>query len=425
MEVFKVKNFLLIISIFTSNFFAIKLLVDILTPRYKKLKTFILIYISLILLIYIPKHLIDNNFLKLLISNITYLFIMLYFFKDKLSKKISVLIFSMVLMLLPDLITSIIMLVLGFSPADMKANLNLLLLGFSIFHIITITFYFLIYKKLVYIYKTQNLNYSYSSIFVISIQLVTSIIFISMIMYEISIFEKNVFIILISFNLLFFLSSFLYLKNSIYQGKNKSLNAELLFIEKQSKLQLDNYKYISEQITETRKTKHDLANHFMVLDILLNDKKYIEANKYLHNLIKNSSNKVIIYCENSIVNAIFHNKLSQNTSNKYTINIDIPQDISIKDIHLSSLFSNLLDNAINSCNNINNSNKIIIFNAWITNNVLNIHTSNTIGEKTKYDSPQNHGYGLIIIDEIVNNYGGICKRFIEDNTFYTEIKINL
>ena len=90
---------------------------------------------------------------------------------------------------------------------------------------------------------------------------------------------------------------------------------------------------------------------------------------------------------------------------------------------LSSVFFNLLDNAIEACNASGSQSPAIRLSANISDGFLTIYMHNTknpdqnFNHKTSKIETFSHGYGLSIIEDICHRYNGSYQRIDHGNTF--------
>jgi sensor histidine kinase regulating citrate/malate metabolism len=99
------------------------------------------------------------------------------------------------------------------------------------------------------------------------------------------------------------------------------------------------------------------------------------------------------------------------------MDLTLPKSLSIQDIDLMCIYSNLLDNAIESCQRSPSSDDLIKIKTSQIGNYLGIKITNSkrsnlsqqisaSGYDTTKKDKSMHGYGLRIIDEIVKRYDG-------------------
>lgn len=182
-----------------------------------------------------------------------------------------------------------------------------------------------------------------------------------------------------------------------------------------------NYHYVEleNQQIEIHKLYHDIGNHIETMRVLVGSNDTEKASKYMKDLAENYRNiKKFNVCDNKIINAVLSQKLKYCDEHGIATEIDIhiPKDLSITDIDLMSLISNLVDNAIEACDRSTNEKKYINFSMrYIGDNlaikVINSKESSMPNRKGSKSYITNinkkiHGYGLKIIDGIVKKYNG-------------------
>lgn len=183
--------------------------------------------------------------------------------------------------------------------------------------------------------------------------------------------------------------------------------------------------------TKTQSIKHDFNNHLLILKTMIAQNKNEEVIKYLNEFSNNIEVDKIINSGciplDAILNAKFGEAKQKGIEIECNIN-PIPSDLNISGIDACMLFGNLLDNAIEACDEI--SNKKIYFGIGYISEQLVIETRNYTKKKVKFidnlpisdkADKLNHGIGTRNIIEVVNKYNGICKMECDGNEFKTTI----
>ncbi len=186
--------------------------------------------------------------------------------------------------------------------------------------------------------------------------------------------------------------------------------------------QLEYYKDIELLDTDIRKFRHDIDNHFICMEYLLNNGKTKELQTYFKDLQQSTSEQKKLYLSgNEIVDAILNYDLPRYCDER--VNIKLKGSLchieSVSSMDLCTLFSNLLSNAIKSVNkcfltditkgnltpeiNIKFSYGQIFFSIEISNTYCNDIPENA---KAKTRKNKNHGYGLNKIHEVLDKYDG-------------------
>lgn len=239
--------------------------------------------------------------------------------------------------------------------------------------------------------------------------------------------------------LIFFFISILVITISFLMSRSdkKLLRTENSMLRQQNELQYQNYLMMQQQEIEIRKIYHDIGNHIGTISLLVQNDEGKEAKAYLNNLVHHYQDiKRSHYCSNKIMNAVLMQKLSVCDQNDidYELDIRIPENLVIKDIDLMSLFTNLLDNAIEACRkNSNKNNKITImtgvFGDYFTVKVLNSKSAHEVALKkgneftTSKKDKAAHGYGIKIIKDIIERHEGKYEFIDQGNEFSSMVML--
>lgn len=216
--------------------------------------------------------------------------------------------------------------------------------------------------------------------------------------------------------------------------REAQLQADKLFrerVENETKM----YHSISENYAQQQRREHEYKNQLMCITALTNDKKYEELIQYLQGL-----NQSFMSCENVldtnhvIANAILNSKYKEARDKGILMTVilsDLSQ-IGIADEDLVTILSNLLNNAIEACEDCEK--KIIKLKIDKEEKGLLISVSNTykhppikVGDKfqtTKTQDAGNHGIGIENIKAVIAKYDGICVVQYDEEEFHFVIQIH-
>lgn len=189
-----------------------------------------------------------------------------------------------------------------------------------------------------------------------------------------------------------------------------------------------------EEIHEnTRRLKHDMRNHIMVIASYLNNNEIDEAKEYL-SVVLDKLNKVYSYIStgNSVMNYIINMKLegAQKENINFKVEIENLEFKKMGSVDFSALLSNILDNAIEASEKEENpfievtikrkrNYDTILVKNHISKSVLK---SNKFLETSK-DDTDNHGIGMKQIKEITEKYDGIVDIYEENEMFCVNVMI--
>lgn len=237
-------------------------------------------------------------------------------------------------------------------------------------------------------------------------------------------------IIVISFDLLLLILLSILFMYSL--SRQNDYQAKIAIGQKLIQNQKHYYQQLMNKETKMRKFKHDITNHFFVLNRLMETKQYQRSEDYLKQL-SNSYSKMNQnrLTNNDLFNIIIDDVESNygKQKNKIEVNGIFPANLVIEDIDFCILFSNLLRNAYEALIKANNEKSKIVVKVKVNEKDLFLRISNPseapvkilngklISNKTEAD----HGLGSQNVKEIVAKYGGTIQYLNEDNDFVVEL----
>lgn len=207
---------------------------------------------------------------------------------------------------------------------------------------------------------------------------------------------------------------------AINQTEKKSLKIENALLLQHKRLQYMNYLSFIEQGQEISKLYSEIGGHIKDIRILVSKGEDLEAENYTQRLLQQYRKAGRdYYCNNKIINAVLISKgkvCGQNNIVYYT-DIKLPEHVGVRDIDLMCVFTNLLDNAIESNLRYPGEESYIRVLANTVGNYLTVKVINSksgenmpVKDKGQYitwkKDKRLHGYGLRIIYEIAERYEG-------------------
>lgn len=178
--------------------------------------------------------------------------------------------------------------------------------------------------------------------------------------------------------------------------------------------------------------RHDYHSHLQSLKVKLNQGQIEEAAKYLNELEEDLDDiHQLVESGNVNVDAILNSKLSLAIEQEIDVNVKvaIPDKLPLSDIDCCVLLGNLIDNAIEACEKVEE-NKFIRLYIGIYKKQLYMSITNATNEVVrKYDEEYisrkrgNHGHGLKRINKVVEKYNGYINRKNEPGVFVCEIML--
>lgn len=210
--------------------------------------------------------------------------------------------------------------------------------------------------------------------------------------------------------------------------------------EYQNELIKKQYEEVEQVYQQIRGWRHDYHNHIQTMKAYLMMGEVGKLEEYFNKLDNNlMSVENIIKTGNVMVDAILNSKISLAKSRNIRVEVKaiVPVKICIADIDLSLIIGNLMDNAVEACEKVEEKERFIRIYIDIIKGQLYIYILNSVrgrvhnklmqfGRQVKYLStkdPLTHGFGLLRVDKVVKRYQGYIDRQDEENVFATEIML--
>ena len=177
--------------------------------------------------------------------------------------------------------------------------------------------------------------------------------------------------------------------------------------------------------------RHDYHNHMQSVKAYLAMDSLDEARAYLDRLEQDLDDIDLLFHTGNInADAILNSKIS--LAIRKGIQVDykatVPKELAVSDIDLCVVIGNLIDNAVEACEEVEPQHQFIRLYIGILRRQLYISVSNATGEAVrKLDEEYittkrgNHGHGLKRINNIVNKYDGYINRKNEPGVYVTDI----
>ena len=202
---------------------------------------------------------------------------------------------------------------------------------------------------------------------------------------------------------------------------------QLLMLNQQIQLQSKNMTSASELYSAQRKKVHDFRAHLNILNQLMKNQEYSAAEEYLEKITEQQTDRLfLVNTHHPILDALFNTKAAEATQKKISIDFEV-NDLSNLPFDASDivvLLSNLLDNAIEACQQYDKGDKAIHVMAVAQQDFF-VSVRNTSEPvviingsiPTTKPEPQMHGFGLANIRLILEKYSGEYTMFYENGWF--------
>ena len=197
----------------------------------------------------------------------------------------------------------------------------------------------------------------------------------------------------------------------------------------QAELIRNDYQNLNQIYTANAKLYHDLHNHMEMMHCYLTQGKLTEAIDYLEDLrapIQEITQTV--WTGDEAIDYLLNSKLSlmQVKQIETKTNIEFPRNTNIKSAVLTTIFGNLLDNAIEAAQKCKEDNRFIYLTVRRINNILIIKVENSFEEQpvmedgalqSSKEDKQRHGWGLKSARTAAESYDGSLETSFRDNVF--------
>ena len=194
------------------------------------------------------------------------------------------------------------------------------------------------------------------------------------------------------------------------------------------------YGRLLEQDIETKKLRHDIQAHLIVIYRLTQEKRMVELEKYLSEMLKDWDKLEGSLGESTgldVIDIVIYELKEQYKDSGVELlwKGGIPAELKISKMDMVTLFSNLLKNAFEAAEKCEKNKMIKVkMNSDGTSffiSVENNYTGKVLMKNNKLltikRDNSNHGYGIGIIRRVVDKYGGEIIVSTAGNVFLVEI----
>lgn len=188
---------------------------------------------------------------------------------------------------------------------------------------------------------------------------------------------------------------------------------------------------IMESGNRVRALRHDMKNHILALQVLVQRKEIEETNQYLDSMKSFMTNpKEYVKTGNDTVDSLLNYKIQKANEvlNVVETKISIPEQLHLRSFDLNVLLGNLLDNAIDA--SMQTEDKKLKITIKLDKGILFLNICNSCQriadgrnnflETTKEDKV-NHGIGLKNVRRIVGKYHGEIAFLYEKDSMETDV----
>lgn len=209
---------------------------------------------------------------------------------------------------------------------------------------------------------------------------------------------------------------------------------ENALLQQQSEMQLEVYSDLQQRYQSSMRTIHDAKRHVRALESLIQSDHLAEAQQYKESLFQKLNElQPSIQCDNPLLSAILNHVFLKAEQRHITLKMDLQGEEQLSmlaGVDLTTIVSNLLDNAVDAVSELPEEQRYIHFAVAFQMGEIMIHVENPTKNDLKREgntvvsTKEGHfGLGLKNVGMVVKKYKGDFKTDVKDGTFIAAITI--
>lgn len=210
-----------------------------------------------------------------------------------------------------------------------------------------------------------------------------------------------------------------------HHGEKAEIKRRLEEIERVNELEQAHYNAINQRKKEVDSIKREFENQLAVVYSMIEEGDSATARSLLWQLKTDiAATKEYEYCTNPVVNAVLTEKAAVCRQKGIEIEIKVSMNAKsrIEPVHICSIYSNMLDNAINACDSFSGK-KYISVHDGLAGDYLNVKVMNSSNKPSKKAHREGHGYGQKILKDIAEQYDGQFTTGWKNNEYMAMISL--
>lgn len=228
-----------------------------------------------------------------------------------------------------------------------------------------------------------------------------------------------------------------FIKDSMYlKDKNRRLSFNVDMLQRQIEMQKERNTLVLKNEKLIREQRHDLKHQYAVIRSFCNSNDYDGLQEYLDSLLAAiPENKVRVFCKNTAVNSIvsYYIAIAEKKGIETTVNLTIPSQLNnLGDNNLCVILGNLLENAIEACENMspNDGRAFLRLSSRVLGDTIYITMDNSFNGEVHMDNGEfiSHkrnetGTGLLSICSVTEQHEGYADFKYEKKVFLSNIVV--
>lgn len=209
---------------------------------------------------------------------------------------------------------------------------------------------------------------------------------------------------------------------------------ENALLQQQSEMQLEVYSDLQQRYQNSMRTIHDAKRHVRALESLIQSDHLAEAQQYKESLFQKLNElQPSIQCDNPLLSAILNHVFLKAEQRHIALKMDLQGEEQLSmlaGVDLTTIVSNLLDNAVDAVSELPEEQRYIHFAVAFQMGEIMIHVENPTKNDLKREgnavvsTKESHlGLGLKNVEMVVKKYKGDFKIYVKDGNFVVAITI--
>lgn len=209
---------------------------------------------------------------------------------------------------------------------------------------------------------------------------------------------------------------------------------ENALLQQQSEMQLEVYSDLQQRYQNSMRTIHDAKRHVRALESLIQSDHLAEAQQYKESLFQKLNElQPSIQCDNPLLSAILNHVFLKAEQRHIALKMDLQGEEQLSmlaGVDLTTIVSNLLDNAVDAVSELPEEQRYIHFAVAFQMGEIMIHVENPTKNDLKREgnavvsTKEGHlGLGLKNVEMVVKKYKGDFKIYVKDGNFVIAITI--
>ncbi len=209
---------------------------------------------------------------------------------------------------------------------------------------------------------------------------------------------------------------------------------ENALLQQQSEMQLEVYSDLQQRYQNSMRTIHDAKRHVRALESLIQSDHLAEAQQYKESLFQKLNElQPSIQCDNPLLSAILNHVFLKAEQRHIALKMDLQGEEQLSmlaGVDLTTIVSNLLDNAVDAVSELPEEQRYIHFAVAFRMEKIMIHVENPTKDDLKREgntivsTKEGHlGLGLKNVEMVVKKYKGDFKTDVKDGNFVVAITI--